>query len=855
MSKHLSALEVSKEFYNLFFRMEKNISIADYLNNSYCDELMEVNLKKNSCLSIFGVYNKYSIPETDGTFTSLNQFVIDNIVHPDDVEIYRDLMDPDTILEKLHNSVTHNFRFAHFRYKMLDGSYRWVEQVILTGEENEIEDGCFRIYVFDIQNAKIREEGKAFGDESYSLLKDIDQVTGLYTQHAFYKKAKEFLKKKKLDHYCILCMDIDHFKLFDEWYGRSKGDYLLSKLGLVLVDFAKKEKSIAGYFGQDDFVLVTKNNPNKINALFNLFKETIDGFSSSSSFLPCFGIAKLDNDEKIEHSYDKASVASYHAKNDVRNRIKIYDPSFHEKTEIEYRLLNEFMEGMKKDEITFYLQPQVRVSTGQIVGAEALCRWIKEDGKMVPPAEFIPILEKYSFIPDLDKRIWEKVIIFIKSLLDQGIEPVPISVNVSRIDIFTFDVAAYFKQLLDKYELSPSYLKVEVTESAYSETTVEVKALTKALRDMGILVMMDDFGAGYSSLNMLSDIEVDAIKLDAMFLSFSSKGETKGVRIVESVVNMAKLISLPIVVEGVENKKQKQFLEELGCRYIQGFYFYKPMCIDDFIDLIVNPDKVDYQGILGVANQQFGIREFLDKTIYSDTMLNNIIGPAALYAWKGKTVNIVRYNQQFKESVDTPDFNQKLMNIERVMPPEDRMVIYTAFKNAIKDKINGSSAKMRFYKLNGTLTSYSIRFYYLGMKEGYQTFFGSAENITAITDLEEQMRLIAKYSSSTIIFLKRRNEKWEFNVASNGLGKVFGLGKEEIEKEFNNRSFLNRLSPEAKDSLIKIFNEARTEKKTRTLNFEYYNKYKDKTYKINAKADPIIEEANNIEYIISLRLL
>ena len=303
---------------------------------------------------------------------------------------------------------------------------------------------------------------------------------------------------------------------------------------------------------------------------------------------------------------------------------------------------------------------------------------------------------------------------------------------------------------------------------------------------------MDDFGSGYSSLNMLSTIKLDAIKLDARFLKIDDDTDSKALHILESVVNMAKTIGLPIIVEGVETKFQCDFLENLGCRYIQGYYFYRPMPVEEFERLILNEDMIDDRGFVAKLNEQVRIREFLDKNIYSDSMLNNIIGPVAFYSWDGKKTDIVRFNEQFYQAVHIQEFAERLEFIEQFIHPDDCVKMHDAFRFAMMDKLNGHSEILRFYTPDGTILSFHIHFYYLGKKEGGERFYGAAQNVTELTDLKEEVKLIANYSKDSMVFMKKLGDKWFYSVASRGLSDVFDITPAEFEKELNDGEFAKK---------------------------------------------------------------
>ncbi|MBO4667414.1 MAG: GGDEF domain-containing protein, partial [Bacilli bacterium] len=750
-----------------------DFSIDDFLRNSSYDEMAEIDLCRDELIMHYHVDGKYYAPVFDGTYSHLFEFTIHNIVHPDDVVIYKELMNPITLLQSLEESPTPNFKRAELRYKLQDGSYRWVEQFVLTGKENNLREGVVRLYITDIHNRKMREQGSVANDSNV-FYQERDHLTRLYLEKNFFNHAKEKVKEKPDLNWCFISIDIEHFRLFDEWYGRTAGDLLVAHIGIVLNEIEEKYDGIGGFFGQDDFALLMPYDERVIDKIFEDIRSFTISFGSSVGFMPAFGVCFIDNEKNIMESFNHASVACFYAKGDVKKRIYIYEAKMHSKSEQEYYILVNFIEALKKNEITFHIQPQYRINSKKIVGGESLARW-SLNGEMISPAIFVPILEKYGFITDLDKYIWEEVCKYMKLWIDKGHKPVPISVNVSRIDIFTIDVPAFFNKLIRKYNLTSDLLKIEITESAYTDEESEVRDVVRKLRALGFIVIMDDFGSGYSSLNMLSNLNLDVIKLDAKFLNIDKS--QKGIQILETIINMTKIIGVPVVVEGVETKEQCDFLEGLGCRYVQGYYFSKPIPREEFEALIINEDNIDDRGFVVKLNQQLSIREFLDKNIYSDSMLNNIIGSVAFYSWHGEEVDIIRYNQQFYESVGTPDFEERLLGIQKFLPDEDVPKIYKTLEEAYNNHLNGARGLFRFSRLDGTYSWFMLHFYYIGMQGEEKRFYGSAQNLTEYAELRQQMDLIAKFSSDSIIFLKIVNYEWIYKVASHGLENVLGLSK------------------------------------------------------------------------------
>ena len=852
-----NSLEISSSgrlsLYEMFYK-NHSTSLVDMLENSSADEIMEVDLKNDRFKQFYHVEGKYFLPLIDSSsYRDLIDFVANYIVHPEDKGTYLELMNIDGFFERLQNSIIPNFNFAHFRYKLQNGKYRYVEQCVVTGEENGIEEGKFRVYVLDINNLKIRQSSDV-SDEEGVISVGRDPLTGLLTGKEFFNKVQKHIQDNPNHKWCFLSIDIEHFKLFDEWFGREKGDILLAKIGAELSKSEMLMNGIAGYFGQDNFVMLSILDEKLIRHFYHRIKVQIESFGLTGGLLPAIGVSAIEDNIPLADAYNRSTIAASKAKEDIADRVSYYNADMQFHSEQEYRVLTEFMKALQHDEITFYLQPQCRFSDGKIVGAEALARWIKKDGEIVPPGIFVPVLEKFKFITDLDKIMWEKVFIFIKEMINKGISLVPISINVSRIDIYNIDIADFLSKLSIKYSVPHKLIKVEITESVYASNTDQIDELVKKLQDDDFLVLMDDFGSGYSSLNMLSNLKLDAIKLDANFLKVNGEDQTKGVHILESVVNMAKSMALPIIVEGVETKKQSDFLVNLGCQYAQGYYYYKPMPLNEFEELITKPNIISTKGIVVKANEQFRIREFLDKNIYSDSMLNTIIGSVAIYSWNKEHIDIIRYNQQFFEAVDVPEFSERLVNIEQFIPKEDRPKLFAVLKEAMESKYSGARETLRFYRTDGTLSSFSIHFYHLGRKEGSERFYGSAINVTELTDFRDATKLIAQYSTDNMIFITRVYNKWRYKVISHGLSDVLNLSPAELEEELNDGRFAKRVTDQKALKSFMIQSKKYADNKEDFAQTFTILDNNHKQIQLSLTFKSVKAEASNIEYLLITKI-
>ena len=791
--------------FSMIPELPKHEDMLNYLNHSAYDELLELDVSRNYFQALYHMDDKYYLPILEGSYKDLYEYIVDNLLHPEDRDKYASLMNRNGFAARLDAAAVPGILESHFRIRGIDRDWRWVDQVLVSGEQYGLPANIVYCYIYDIQNMKDREEGVySVRDNAHAK---PDPLTGLFQKKAFFAQGEKVLSVFS-GSWLMISIDLEHFKLFNDWYGWDTGNLVLARIGAGLRKKAEEVGGLAGYLDNDDFALLVLEKDIKIQELYDRIHHVLAEYGVSVGFLPAIGVSRRTGDISIMNFWDQAAMACGKAKENFKNRICWFSTDMLEETEKEYRLISEFQKALENHEIRFHLQPQVHASTGNIVGAEALARWFRKDGGWISPALFVPVLEKYGFVTDLDKFIWEEVASWIRSWLDRGNPLLPVSVNVSQIDIFTINVPVFFESLIRKYDLPWNALKIEITESACAEEPENVSEVTRNLRAMGFPVLMDDFGSGYSSLNMLHELEMDAIKLDARFLRVEKENEEKGIHILESVINMTKTMGLPIIVEGVENAEQRDFLMNLGCRYIQGFYFYKPMPVDDFEKIIRENGNVDLRGLRFKANEEFHVREFLDETVYSDSMLNTILGPVAIYSLQNDKVDIIRYNEQFYEAVNVPDFDERINDIGRFMSAEDRRKLFDVLAQARDDRLNGASVLLNFFRTQGGISRFLIHFYYLGEEGKARRFYGSARDVTEITNLQKHMELISGYFSGCIIFCFDYDGRYSFQVIANGLEEEIGLSAGELEEELNSGSFFERVVPEQRKRLRRQTMEA-----------------------------------------------
>lgn len=419
-----------------------------------------------------------------------------------------------------------------------------------------------------------------------AIAERIDSLTGLYRPSEFMRRANAFLEARRDDTWCIATVDMGHMRLFNEWHGQAEGDRVLADVGTVLKDIENADMGVAGYWGQDDFCVLIPFKHITVHQIYNRVREAVARHDDGVGFWPSMGIYPIDSNEEITiDAQAKAMFTNRRAKNDFKERIAIFRPEEYEHEIAFHRTLTEFQYALSNGRITYYLQPQVDMETGEIIGAEALARWIDKDGSLISPATFIPALEESGFVVTLDKYIWQGVAIWLRECLDRSLRVVPVSLNVSRVDILACDVAEHMGSLAAQYNLPPELMRIEITETAYTGESEAVDKLTADLHTRGFSTYMDDFGTGQSTLAMLKNVNVDVIKLDRTFVP-TDRDQGRSAQIVSSMLEMAQSLHLPIVIEGVETDEQANMLRHMGARYAQGFLYYRPMPAKDFEALL-----------------------------------------------------------------------------------------------------------------------------------------------------------------------------------------------------------------------------------------------------------------------------
>lgn len=421
---------------------------------------------------------------------------------------------------------------------------------------------------------------------------EYDFLTGIYGQQKFYQVTRELLDQRAGANFAFIHFDIDRFRIINTLYGSKEGDRLIHFVaGAIRKVMTAYGRGTYGRLGGDVFgMCVPYEDGAAIYHILEGIRAEIRKHSVHYYLETCAGIYLVDDpDMEVAAMHDNAEIAAAQCKGQYMVHDVLYTEEIGQKVLREQHIIDEMDAALAEQQFIVYFQPKYQLKKMAPYGAEALVRWKKPSGEIVLPNEFIPIFERNGFITKLDYYVWEKVCQFIDSELSQGRNPAPISVNVSRVNLYNPDFMDSLIDLIHRYHIPPHYLNLELTESVFSEDAELIQRAVNYLHDAGFTILMDDFGSGYSSLNILKDVDLDVLKID---MKFFSKGNTaeKGAKIIEAVIRMAESLDMMVIAEGVEEKHQVDFLNDLGCDYIQGYYFGRPMSQDQY-EKLTNHDE------------------------------------------------------------------------------------------------------------------------------------------------------------------------------------------------------------------------------------------------------------------------
>lgn len=450
-------------------------------------------------------------------------------------------------------------------------------------------DGKRKIYVVfnDVSEEKMAEIRLQDSMKKLRYQAERDALTGLYNRETFCVKASEWMHQDSDANYLILYINIDRFKVINELLGTRSGDKLLIGFARLLQRRIKNE-GVYARFSADHFMVCMKKEyfENKLDFFEEIFDTKASWNPVKYPIQAHIGIYEVENiEDTVDVMCEKATMALQVIKGNYLQHWKYYNESIKTVLINEQELTNDMEDALINHDFVVYYQPIVDADSQKVVSAEALIRWQHQSKGLISPGVFIPIFEKNGFIAKLDMYVCEEMCRFQAERLKEGKFVVPISVNISRINFYNPDLNDIILRMLKRYHVPADLVKIEITESAYHDNPKDLLRAINVFQNSGFKVLMDDFGSGYSSLNMLKDIHIDILKIDMKFLDNLETSDVAS-NILFSIIQMAKAIHMETVAEGVETKAQYELLASMGCDMIQGYYFSKPIPENEFEELL-----------------------------------------------------------------------------------------------------------------------------------------------------------------------------------------------------------------------------------------------------------------------------
>ena len=422
-----------------------------------------------------------------------------------------------------------------------------------------------------------------------------DHLTGLYTQEYFFRYAAQYDQHHKELPMDAMILDINHFHVINERYGKAYGDEVLKRVAERVRDIVKSSDGIVCRRGADTFLVYCPHRTDYAEIIDNASLGLAGESGKESRIRLRMGVySEVDKTIDIERRFDHAKTAADSVRGAFNKAIGIYDSKLHDAEMYDEQLLEGFEDALREKQFQVYYQPKydVRPDVPVLSSAEALVRWMHPVMGMISPGQFIPLFESNGLIERLDQYVWRETAAQIRDWKERLDITVPVSVNMSRVDMYDSNLVSNLLQLLDDHQIQADELLLEITESAYTQNSVQIIETVNKLREVGFRIEMDDFGTGYSSLNMISSLPIDALKLDMQFVR-NAFSERKDTRMLEVIIEIAGILSVPTIAEGVETAEQMFTLKSMGCDIVQGYYFSRPVPAKDFERFLIERKQME----------------------------------------------------------------------------------------------------------------------------------------------------------------------------------------------------------------------------------------------------------------------
>ena len=430
--------------------------------------------------------------------------------------------------------------------------------------------------------ARVTRIIELFEDRETIQFTERDGLTGLYNREYFYRYCRQFDQHNRDVDMDAILLDVHHFHMINERYGKACGDDVLRRIGERLIQMTRDTGGIVCRREADTFLVYCPHRED-YQAMLDNASIDLTGEGGNRVRLRMGVYAHADKSIDMERRFDRAKMAADTARGSYMSACMLYDDALHQNEIYAERLLEDFQAAIDNRQFTVYYQPKfdIRPESPTLTSAEALVRWVHPELGFVNPGKFIPLFEANGLIQRLDLYVWRETAAHIRDWKARLGFSVPVSVNVSRVDMYDPNLIHIFEGLLGEYGITSDELLLEITESAYTQDSTQIISKVNRLRDLGFRIEMDDFGTGYSSLNMISTLPIDALKLDMTFIrnAFKDGGDT---RLIEIIIDIADYLGVPVIAEGVETEEQLNTLKAMGCDLVQGYYFSRPLPPEEY---------------------------------------------------------------------------------------------------------------------------------------------------------------------------------------------------------------------------------------------------------------------------------
>lgn len=574
---------------------------------------------------------------------------------------------------------------------------------------------------------------------------DHDQLTGIYNASAFYRNTKQLLEQSQ-EEFVIVRLNVVRFKVVNDIFGAKVADDILITIANNIVKSLEDLRCSYGRLTSDHFALCIPANMFSEQRLISTIRSIRGDLPVHYNVNIKAGIYRIVNkDIAVSVMCDRAKLAMQTIKEDNLKLIAYYDDEIRKNLLREQRIESEMQWALDSEQFEVWFQPIYSLSSMQPYSAEALVRWRHPTKGLISPGMFIPVFEKNGFIAKLDYYIFDHVCAYIKQRREKGLKPIPISVNVSRMSLYKSDLAEDIIGLVESYGLSPELFKIEITETAYSNNPTIITNTVNKLRSYGFTILMDDFGSGYSSLNILKDLPIDVLKIDMNFMADLNSTD-KAANILTSIVRMAKWLDMPCIAEGVETAAQVHFLKSIGCDNIQGFYFSRPLPCEDFEKIVeenfteLDADRATSNGIKDVDSMLSG-----NETVTK--LMNSMFGAMGFYEFENGRLEVLRVNEGYYRTLGykLSDFAKDAKDVISKIYRDDVEVVLQACRETIATK-KTVHRTIRRYDAKGQLLYLSASFNNFGGTADRPLLCIAFNDITAHKKLErkssEKMKLL-----------------------------------------------------------------------------------------------------------------